>query len=110
MGPLRPEVSQEDISMKPIARQRLVLTLALTALVPGALMPGPAATMQKAAKKAIQLEDIINWKAIGATTVSNDSSRSRSTRPTKRATAFSFGTWHAGRYPYSTAAKRSTSA
>jgi len=55
--------------MKSTARRRLVLTLALAALMP---LVGPAATMQKAAKKAIQLEDIINWKAIGATTVSND--------------------------------------
>ena len=55
--------------MKSTARRRLVLTLALAALMP---LMGPAATMQKAARKAIQLEDIINWKAIGATTVSND--------------------------------------
>ena len=55
--------------MKSTARRRLALTLALAALMP---LVGPAATMQKAAKKAIQLEDIINWKAIGATTVSND--------------------------------------
>ena len=55
--------------MKSTPRRRLVLTLALAALMP---LMGPAATMQKAAKKAIELEDIITWKAIGATAVSND--------------------------------------
>jgi dipeptidyl aminopeptidase/acylaminoacyl peptidase len=54
--------------MRSIPR-RLVLALALAALVP---LVGPAATMQQAARRAIQLEDIINWKTIGTTTVSND--------------------------------------
>jgi hypothetical protein len=50
--------------------RRLVLTLALAALVP---LLGPAPSMQPAApKRPIQLEDTINWKSIGATVVSND--------------------------------------
>jgi dipeptidyl aminopeptidase/acylaminoacyl peptidase len=49
--------------------RRLVLTLALFALVP---LLGPAASMQQAPKRAIELEDIINWKSIGQPTASND--------------------------------------
>jgi dipeptidyl aminopeptidase/acylaminoacyl peptidase len=53
--------------------RRLVLTLALAAIVP---LLGPAARMQQAQpasqKRAIQLEDIINWKSIGSPAVSND--------------------------------------
>ncbi len=56
--------------------RRLVLTFAL--LIVPSLLPlgGPAATMQQAVKRAIELEDIINWKSIGATVVSNDGSGS----------------------------------
>ena len=50
--------------------RRFALTLALAALMP---LLGPAASMQQApAKRAIELEDIVNWKSIGSTTVSND--------------------------------------
>ena len=52
--------------------RRLVLTFAL--LIVPSLVPlaGPSATMQQAAKRAIELQDIINWKTIGTTVVSND--------------------------------------
>ncbi|HET7216844.1 MAG TPA: prolyl oligopeptidase family serine peptidase [Vicinamibacterales bacterium] len=51
--------------------RRLVLTLALAALVP---MLQPSASMQQAAatRRPIELADIVSWKAIGATAVSND--------------------------------------
>ena len=53
--------------------RRLILTLALA--LPSALPGfGPTATMQQAApqKRPIELRDIINWRAIGTTAVSND--------------------------------------
>jgi dienelactone hydrolase len=52
--------------------RQLVLTIAL--LVVPSLLPlaEPSATMQQAAKRAIELQDIINWKTIGTTVVSND--------------------------------------
>src|SRR5688572_19932797 len=50
--------------------RRPVLTIALAALVP---LVGPAANMQQAApRRAIELQDVINWKTIGSTVVSND--------------------------------------
>ena len=51
--------------------RRLVLTIAFTAILP---LAGPAAQMQQQApaKRPIQLEDIIAWKTIGTTAVSND--------------------------------------
>ena len=55
--------------------RRLILTLALALALPSALPGlGPTATMQQAAaqKRPIELQDIINWKAIGTTAVSND--------------------------------------
>jgi dipeptidyl aminopeptidase/acylaminoacyl peptidase len=55
--------------------RRLTLALAILALIP---LAGPAA-LEKAqapagsgAKRAIELEDIIAWRSIGATTLSND--------------------------------------
>ena len=57
------------------ATPRLVLTLALALALPATLpMLGPSATMQQAvqSKRPIELQDIINWKAIGTTAVSND--------------------------------------
>ncbi len=59
--------------MRSIPR-RLVLTIALGLALPS-LLPvlGPSATMQQAAqKRPIELQDIINWKVIGTTVVSND--------------------------------------
>jgi dipeptidyl aminopeptidase/acylaminoacyl peptidase len=51
----------------------LVLTLALVALPSVLPVLGPSATMQQAApKRPIELQDIISWKAIGTTAVSND--------------------------------------
>src|SRR5262245_8942465 len=52
-------------------RRRLILTVAFTAVLP---LVGPAAQMQQAAaaKRPIELEDIVAWKAIGATAISND--------------------------------------
>ena len=52
--------------------RRLVLTFAL--LIVPSLLPlgGPSATVQQAVKRAIELQDIINWKTIGTTVVSND--------------------------------------
>ena len=55
--------------------RRLVLTLALALALPSTLpVLGPSATMQQAvqSKRPIELQDIINWKAIGTTAVSND--------------------------------------
>ena len=55
--------------------RRLVLTLALALALPSTVpMFGPAATMQQAvqSKRPIELQDIINWKSIGTTAVSND--------------------------------------
>ena len=52
--------------------RRLVLTFALL-IVPSLLpLAGPSATMQQAAKRPIELQDIINWKTIGTTVASND--------------------------------------
>jgi len=51
----------------------LVLTFALVALPSMLPVLEPSATMQQAAqKRPIELQDIINWKAIGTTAVSND--------------------------------------
>ena len=54
--------------------RRLVLTLALALALPATLpVFGPSATMQQAASmRPIELQDIIAWKTIGATAVSND--------------------------------------
>ncbi|HSC29991.1 MAG TPA: prolyl oligopeptidase family serine peptidase [Vicinamibacterales bacterium] len=50
--------------------RRFALAVALAVVVP---LLAPAAGMQPApAKRAIELDDIINWKTIGAATVSND--------------------------------------
>ena len=50
--------------------RRLVLTVALAALMP--LVGPPASMQQSASRRPIELQDIIDWKAIAATTVSND--------------------------------------
>src|SRR5687768_10323295 len=55
--------------------RRLILTLALALALPSTLPGfGPAATMQQAAppRRPIELQAIINWKAIGTTAVSTD--------------------------------------
>jgi dipeptidyl aminopeptidase/acylaminoacyl peptidase len=55
--------------------RRLVLVLALGLVAPSTLpIFGPSATMQSPVqqKRPIELQDIIDWKAIGTTAVSND--------------------------------------
>ena len=51
--------------------RRLRFLLAVTVLVAAPLL-GPAATMQQAPKRAIEVEDVIAWKSIGATVLSSD--------------------------------------
>jgi dipeptidyl aminopeptidase/acylaminoacyl peptidase len=50
-------------------RPKLFLAIAVLALAP---LFGPAATMQQAAKPAIDVSDVIAWKAVGSTVLSND--------------------------------------
>src|SRR5262245_10326432 len=50
-------------------RSRLMLSIAVLALVP---LFGPAATMQQAGKRPIDVADVIAWKTLGAATVSSD--------------------------------------
>jgi dienelactone hydrolase len=52
-----------------LSRPRLVLSVLVLALVP---LFGPAASMQQAAKRAIEVEDVIAWKSMGATVLSSD--------------------------------------
>ena len=48
---------------------RLLLAIAALVLAP---LFGPAASLQQAPKHAVEVEDVIAWKAIGATVLSND--------------------------------------
>src|SRR4051794_23677874 len=50
-------------------RTRLVLSIAVLALAP---LFGPAASMQQAPRRAIEVEDVIAWKSIGSTVLSSD--------------------------------------
>jgi dipeptidyl aminopeptidase/acylaminoacyl peptidase len=52
-----------------LRRARLVSAIAVLALAP---LFGPAATMQQAPKHAVEVEDVIAWKAMGATALSSD--------------------------------------
>lgn len=52
-----------------LRRSRLLLSVSVLVLMP---LFGPAATMQQAAKRPIEVEDIIAWKSIGATVLSSD--------------------------------------
>ena len=52
-----------------LRRSRLVLSIVVLALVP---LFGPAASMQQASKRPIEVEDVVAWKAMGATTLSAD--------------------------------------
>ncbi len=54
--------------MKSFAR-RAGLALAVAALVP---LFGPAASMQPASKRPIEVADVVKWKTIGTTTASDD--------------------------------------
>src|SRR6185503_831762 len=49
-------------------RPRLVLSILVLALAP---LFGPAASMQQAAKRPIEVEDVIAWKSMGATVLSS---------------------------------------
>src|SRR4051812_26700350 len=50
-------------------RTRLVLSIAVLALAP---LLGPAASMQQAPRRALEVEDVIAWKTIGSTVLSSD--------------------------------------
>src|SRR5215471_1046394 len=50
-------------------RSRLLLSMLVLALVP---LFGPAATMQPAPKRPVQIEDVIAWKTLGASVLSAD--------------------------------------
>ena len=50
-------------------RPRLLLAIAALVIAP---LFGPAASMQQASKKSIEVEDVIAWKSIGATVLSAD--------------------------------------
>ena len=54
--------------MKSLAR-RAGLALAVAALVP---LFGPAASMQQASRRPIEVADVVKWKTIGSTTASDD--------------------------------------
>jgi dipeptidyl aminopeptidase/acylaminoacyl peptidase len=54
--------------MKSLAR-RAALALTVAALMP---LVGPAASMQPASKRPIEVADIVKWKTIGSTTASDD--------------------------------------
>ena len=70
---------------------RLALTLGLVAVLP---LLGPAASMQQApAKRAIELQDIIDWKTVGLDTISDDGSG----LPTASARAKVMPGWWCGR-------------
>jgi len=52
-----------------VRRPRLLVSILVLALAP---LFGPAASMQPAAKRAMEVEDVIAWKTLGATTLSAD--------------------------------------
>src|SRR3954466_6925023 len=52
-----------------VRRSRLLLSILVLAFVP---VFGPAASMQQAPKRPVDIEDVIAWKAMGATTLSAD--------------------------------------
>jgi len=51
-----------------VRRSRLLLSVFVLALVP---LLGPAASMQQAAKRPVEIADVIAWKALGASVVSS---------------------------------------
>src|SRR4051812_39959318 len=63
---LRPAPGGTQMKLR---RSRLLLSLSVLVLLP---LFGPAATMQQAPKRAIEVEDVIAWKSIGATVLSSD--------------------------------------
>ena len=50
-------------------RPRLFLAIAVLAIAP---LFGPTASMQQAPKRAVEVEDVIAWKTLGSTVLSND--------------------------------------
>src|SRR3954471_23700125 len=52
-----------------LRRPRLVFSILVLALAP---LMGPAASMQDAPKRPIELQDVIAWKSMGATVLSSD--------------------------------------
>ena len=52
-----------------LRRSRLLFSVAVLALVP---LFGPAASMQQAPKRPIEVADVVAWKTLGATVLSND--------------------------------------
>ena len=52
-----------------LRRARLLLSVAVFALVP---LLGPAASMQPAQKRPIEVADVVAWKTLGATVLSAD--------------------------------------
>lgn len=54
--------------MKP-HRPRLLLASAVLVIAP---LFGPAASMQQAPKRPIEVEDVVSWKNLGSTVLSND--------------------------------------
>lgn len=54
-----------------MSRRRLHLMLAIAAFAVAPLF-GPAASMQQATKRAVEVEDVIAWKTVGTPVLSND--------------------------------------
>ena len=52
-----------------LRRPRLLVAIAVLVVAP---IFGPAASMQRAAKRPLEVEDVIAWKAVGSTVLSND--------------------------------------
>ena len=52
-----------------LRRPRLLVAIAVLVVAP---LFGPAASMQRAAKRPLEVEDVIAWKAVGSTVLSND--------------------------------------
>ena len=50
-------------------RPRLLLAIAALVIVP---LFGPTASMQQAPKRPIEVEDVVSWKGLGFTVLSND--------------------------------------
>ena len=50
-------------------RPQLLIAVAVLALVP---VFGPAASMQQAPKHSVEIEDVVAWKSLGSTVLSND--------------------------------------
>src|SRR5688500_9287132 len=58
----------EEFKMN-LRRSRLLFSVAVLALAP---LFGPAATMQQASKRPIEVSDVVAWKTVGSTVLSAD--------------------------------------